>query len=379
LRHVIECSTGIFAPGDFHLETHKDWFIRSVISAIGIAPLLSLVTLLLDLGANVNTVADDDSVWGSFLFATTHLMDGERQDQCWALLQILLHNGLNVNIATDRWQDLLHLRHDKSSKSSQNTLRLFKRLFSYGLRPNVVSRGETLFETFLHTFYSQAKFHSYAAHAVQCDILREFLRHGADITRVYSDTSSEAWFSSVLREIQELHDPCHSNDHFPRVIEFRILLDHGLDPDVELKDGRTLWECLLDAIGHGSSQQWPGNSYQRMVWSIVLTALQYGANPQASGLQQFLDWLKSTSCLLSWAEVREVEQLLHAEIDQSNLRRHSHRQKEAHQDSPSTIPGGSVRNVPIDTQVATRRDQKRKHGFIDIPAPTTDSKRNRYS
>ncbi|KAF1973804.1 hypothetical protein BU23DRAFT_598687 [Bimuria novae-zelandiae CBS 107.79] len=383
LRHSLECFVGSDQPNNFTLYhpipgQSNHWFVLSIVTTIGKADLLSLVTLLLSLGAKPNASVDGISPWEAFLFATIQLMDSERYDQCWALLQILLKNGVDVNVATDKWREMLTQASGGSASGLQTTLEFLKCLFSHGLKPSVMTQDMSLFQAFLETMGTQSSSICDTARDIQCDILREFLRHGADISEFYSATRSIRWFERVV--IRQLQDPPTFGDSSPRITELRILCEHGLDPNANIRRDCTVWEYLLDTIDGVIWDTSPDRTHQQTIQELLLLFLQYGANPRAAKLQQVLRWMKGSSCLLSHAEVSDFEQALQTELEQTYNRAQPGMPLATRQVIRSSAgPYNRRAFFQNEAPMEIRENRKRQHGQIHQHERYSQPKRNRFS
>lgn len=383
LKHAIHCES-------FSEETYErclpvsnqsevigqlnDW---SLVAAHAAAPLPSLVTLLFSLGADPNTIVDGISSWTALIDETIELMDGEHKEQCWAVFDRFLEKGVDVNISTEQWHDMLLRGESVSHEGLCNTLRYFRRLFAHGLRPNDVSmQGTTLTDTLLKTLSQNSLNLSAAAQGSQCELLREFLRYGADVTRIYRDASSDGWFQKALHE---LHQSCTLTVISPRLAEFRVFLEHGLDPNASIASGRTVWEHVLSAINRGIGQGSSDRAHHQTIRHMIILLLQYGADPSVEKLQRVLLWMKSTSSLLSQAEVRDVEQAILDEIAQRNSQTPCPMNfKRDNLNKSSSAPINTVALLPTDAGSLSRHSQKRIHGEITQLGYSLDSKRVRF-
>jgi hypothetical protein len=354
----------------------KDWFVPSFSGAIGNAPLPSLVLLLLGFGADPNAIVDGESSWCAFAGEVIKLMDSEQKEQGWAVLEIFLEKDVDVNTVTDKWIEMLKRMDAASEDSLRNTLKYFRRLFTHGLDPNAVSQSTTLTQAFLRTLAQSSLGLSTTAQAIQCELLREFLRYGADVSQVYRDRTTHGWLKNVS---QELHHQCTLTCLSPRTTEYRMLLEHGLDPNAILHSGHTVWEHLLGAM-HRGIQQSSYRSHHQTIRYMVLASLQYGANPHVDKLRVILLWMGSSSSLLSDTEIDDVDRVFRREVDQTDSRTRSRIPFEARQVVRSGLEAVNSLDVwPGGVCGRSRQDQKRNHGQTPYRGHDFPSKRVRFS
>jgi hypothetical protein len=281
----------------------------------------SVIGLLLDHGADPNAKIDRASSWDVFLGEAISLMDSEEkeEEQCWAVLEVFLQRGVDLSIRTNKWHRMLNRPGSMQEEALRNTLRYFKRLFIQGLNPNAGTHGTTITTIFLRTLATMPPDTSTAARSIHTELLREFLRFGADVSRVYKDAANEGWLNKISHELSRC-SPLMSFSS--RNSELRMFLEHGLDPNALLLDDTTVWEHLLDAIHSGIHSGIPNISHQQAFHHIMLLALNYGANPHASKLHDILNWIKGESGLLLPAKIWEIEQALQKEMNQATSQVH---------------------------------------------------------
>ncbi|KAI4674293.1 uncharacterized protein J4E84_010668 [Alternaria hordeiaustralica] len=322
LKHAIACPVSFDDTYELHLPSsierrrtidhYNDRSPPSVSSLVGIAIIPSLIKQLFEIGVDPNSVVDGASSWMTFADGLIRSLDGKQKDRYWAVLEMFLEQGVDVNMATGSWIGMLTRIDATLEDNLRTTLRYFKRLFDRGLNPNVVLRDTTLTTVFLRTLASDSLHLPIASQRIKHEILREFLQHGADISVVYLDRTPDGWLNCVCRELATRRSAW--NDLlFPRLEQYRILLEHALDPNVTVQGYRTLWGGLVEAMRNGVQQRIHDVGSCQPVRDMLHMSLQYGADPHLFELQQ----LK--------IEAPVVVSFPHNDVDRATNRRVDHR------------------------------------------------------
>ncbi|KAH6865513.1 hypothetical protein BKA58DRAFT_413238 [Alternaria rosae] len=273
---------------------------------------------LFELGVDPNFVVNGASNWISFADEVTISMDGRRKDQCWTVLEMFLEQGVDVNMAISSWISMLTRIDATLEDNLRTTLRYFKRLFSRGLNPNATLRGTTLSKAFLRTLASDSLHLPTASQRIKHEILREFLRYGADISVVYNDRTPDGWLTCVCQELATGRSS--SKDLLiPRIEQYRILLEHALDPNVVTHGDRTLWEVLLEAMRNGVQQSVHDIEFKQLVRDMLHLSLQYGADHYVPGIPQLLI-VAMPIALFSDDELADLDRALQREDDYRECR-----------------------------------------------------------
>ncbi|KAI4950203.1 hypothetical protein J4E91_004859 [Alternaria rosae] len=302
----------------FALGHRQARFIPSFLRAVGTTMIPSLVKQLFELGVDPNFVVNGASNWISFADEVTISMDGRRKDQCWAVLEMFLEQGVDVNMAISSWISMLTRIDATLEDNLRTTLRYFKRLFSRGLNPNATLRGTTLSKAFLRTLPSDSLHLPTASQRIKHEILREFLRYGADISVVYNDRTPDGWLTCVCQELATGRSS--SKDLLiPRIEQYRILLEHALDPNVVTHGDRTLWEVLLEAMRNGVQQSVHDIEFKQLVRDMLHLSLQYGADHYVPGIPQLLI-VAMPIALFSDDELADLDRALQREDDYRECR-----------------------------------------------------------
>ncbi|KAF2029738.1 hypothetical protein EK21DRAFT_100963 [Setomelanomma holmii] len=156
--------------------------------------------LLLHCGANPKVAIDGSSALQAFLDRMCSLMDTADGERIWNIFLIFLNKQFlttQLTIDPSVWHCLLTRLGNTTVEASCNTLHYFRRLFLAGLDPNIEAHGVTTTTMFFHTLVNGINWEDDTAHDYQMDLLREFLRHGADITKVYETQQDRGWLESV--------------------------------------------------------------------------------------------------------------------------------------------------------------------------------------
>lgn len=301
LPHLPETSTLCTSQTPDHYES-QDYPTKHFGHAL--SPLL--ITTLLDLGAKPNIIIESTSSWNFAVGEAVAQMDTPRREECLKVLEVFLKRCKNLDSSLFEWNSLLIRKESSTDEGMRNTLRYLEVLFSNGLSPNIVSQGTTLFSKFLVTL-PNTTFRTYIGEKAaqhQQEILLMFLQAGGDVTQIYRDDSPEAWFPNFLLEVS-----LNFADQ-TKIAEYRIFLEHGLDPNAVLRGKITIWYRLLGVIYQRIQRGEHVPAQDRAIRQIVLLSLQHGADPDAPGLPRIFQWMKSRSCILTTKEVNEIEQLL---------------------------------------------------------------------
>jgi len=293
LRHAIACPLEADETYDLCVpflyrgrsNEHGNSFVPALSRPTGGAPSPTLVKVLLGLGADLNAVIDGTSSWIVLVDQVPRLMDGIHSEQCLAVLELFLENGADMDPATETWIGILNRKNADLHDNPQNTLRYLRGLLNHGLDPNAAIQDTTLTKEFLRVLARKSS-HMSNAWPAHNELLREFLRHGADISLVFNDRSSLGWFAGVCHTLS--HSQLFWGDSLtPRIKQYRILLEHGLDLNATL-DGRTLWGSLLEAMHHGFRWGVRSEGPKSFLHDLFLLSLQYGADPYVPKIRQLL-------------------------------------------------------------------------------------------
>ncbi|KAI4686127.1 uncharacterized protein J4E88_003964 [Alternaria novae-zelandiae] len=257
LKHAIVCLVDSDENYNFCLpsavspcsnNSHRGRLSPSSHEASGNVPLPSLVTVLFELGADPNAIVDGTSSWTALVGEMIELMDGKQKEQCFAVLQTFLVKGADVNTAAEQWKVLIDRMDAGLEDSIRNSERFFRCLFSHGLDPNATIHGTTLTKDFLRMLVRTSPHLKGISRDIQHRLLGEFLRCGADVSMVYMDVSSHGWFQNVCQELKHQTSLILLS---ARVEQYRIFLEHGLDPNMNTRRNVSIWKGFLYAIEDG--------------------------------------------------------------------------------------------------------------------------------
>lgn len=380
LKHAIACPVDAEETDDSCLPSSEaqhrmaaksqDRLTKSLSGLVGNVPLPSFVKLLFELGADPYAVADRTSSWYALAGETTRLIDGEYKEQYWAVLELFLAQGVDVNMAAEHWIEVLNRKGAGSADGLRNTTRHFAYLFGHGLSPNAIGQGTTITTAVIRMLIRHSDDLSRTSLGLQSQFLREFLRRGANISILYNDKTRTGWLTDLC---ESLAHPVLKNRLAPRMEQYRILLQHGSDPNELTLDGRTLWEKVLEAVYCGIQQGTCDPAYHQAIHVMFLTSLKYGADPQMDKVQDVLVWMKNNQSMLI-GKFDEVQQALQAEIDQRRYRTMQQQSGLVNSD----IPISSRYLYPAVGQ-RIRQIEKRNHEHMSRDGQGMHFKRLRFS
>jgi len=359
-----------------------DSFDPPLSRSVGNCVLPSLVNQLFEVGADPNAVIDDTSSWTAFAREITKLMDGEQKEQCWAVLELFLEKGVDMNATTETWLEILDRMMPKSEGSLRYTLECFKRLFSRGLDPNAATRYSTLTTEFFRLMTRDAFDMYRSSQAIQHELMHEFLRHGADVSMVFEDTmlsdngSPCGWYQNVCQQLK-LYRKTYKPLLLVRVSLYRMFLEHGLDPNAVTPSGNTLWEGLLEAMHSVDEISVRESAFEESLRDLFIFSLQYGADPFVPTI---LRLLKRFQNLMSANKFGPIEEALKTEISQRKSQNRSRSRSQPRSDGP---PGRglprSLKSPPPVARQKIRQVKKRDHGDTSYSTHNPKSKRGRFS
>ncbi|KAI4643120.1 hypothetical protein J4E93_007189 [Alternaria ventricosa] len=357
-----------------------DWLRPTLSAPIGKTPLPSLVIALFGLGADPNAIVDGTSHWAVLVDEMIKRLGDEQEEQCWAVLEIFLAKGADVNTAAERWTVLIDRIETGSEHSLRNAARYFRCLFSYGLDPNAMNRNTTLTKHFLRMLIRTSFYLEQKPRDMQHELLRKFLRVGADVSMVYMDRTRHGWFQAVCPDLKR---QCPLSLFSLRVMQYRIFLEHGLDPNIDTQTGVTIWRGLLYSIGAAIKQRLYGVLHIRPVRDMVLISLQYGADPHVITIQGILAWMKSCESELSSSSVEDIQQALRKEIEHRERQTMLQPHLESRSDrlSRTGTRTGAKRSPKIEPPLLRQRmrqGEKRDHEDMSHGGKIVRSKRRRF-
>jgi len=344
-------------------------------STVGTAVVPALVKQLFDLGVDPNFIVDGASNWIRFADETIYSMDGEQKEDYWAVLEMFLEQGVDVNLATSSWIGMLTRIDATLEDNLRNTLRYFKRLFSRGLNPNFVIQDTTLTRVFLRTLADDPR-HLEIASRIKHDLLREFLRHGAAISLINEDSMFNndgtlcGWYQTVRQQLGKYHQTSVTV-LVARSAQYRIFLEHGLNPNIITHRGSSLWEGFLEAMNSVVEEGRHDSKFDAPLYDIILASLQYGADPRVPKIKQLL---RSSQPFLPLENLDSIHRAIQMEISQRESQTQS-------QSLPPVDSGGySQRGVSrpyksISAVARHKRLQPKQLGRADA----SHSKRNPHS
>jgi len=359
-----------------------DWFDPVLSTSFVNCVLPSLVKQLLELGANPNILIDGVSSWITFADEVPKLINIKQELQCWAVLKLFVENGVDLNAATAQWIRLLDRMEPKSEASLRYTLECFKRLFSHGLDPNAATQSSTL-TTAIFRLVTRDAFDIFrGSQEVQHELLHEFLRHGADVSMVYEDSmlsddgSPRGWYQNVCRQL-ESYRQTNTTLLFLRVSQYRVFLEHGLDPNAVTPSGSTLWEGLLEAMHSVDENSVHDGTFNQSLRDLFLFSLQYGADPFVLTIRQLLKRFRN---FMSANKYGPIEEALKTEIIQRISQNRSRTCTLQRSDGPSGrgLPRSSNSPPPVARQKIFQV-KKRDHGDTSHIMHNSKSKRGRFS
>jgi hypothetical protein len=289
-----------------------------------ISPSSAVVRLLLDHGVDPNAIVDGLSSLDAFLDHLIDLMDLQCEEQIFDILSMFLDRDfLDVNTKSALWRRVLVRPESKNEGATRNTLRYFKRLFEAGLDPNMIVETEmTLTTVFFRTLLEASSQLPEVARTNRSQLLQEFLRHGADITQMYNDTSGHGWLDSLWHE---LHRPAQASIA-SQVVILETFLKHGLDPNCHMADRTaTIWDVLLNGLNSCLRGAKIDRSYQHHLYQIIILCLNYGANPHAELIKDTVEWMSGDTCSLSKSEVEDIHHALGKELAHTDAQGYTHK------------------------------------------------------
>lgn len=312
----------------------------------------SMVKVSIEFGADPNALVDSVSSWTAFLNDVARHMDASHKEYHWKMLKAFHEGHIKLDSEMFYWQGMLSRKESATEEGLSNTCLYLRQFFSHDVNPNLSTQGTTLFAIFLRTVTQNSSRLFSGARKLQNEILLEFLQRGADITQVYWDKSPAGWLNGFS---QELISNSKTTIISLRIVEFQILLEHGLDLNTVLRGSITIWYWLLGAIYQGFQQECTDRMQHQVVHRVVVLSLAHGADPYAPGLPRVLKWMKGKTCRLSADEILEVEGALSSGQEQITLQENLRRK------DPDSIHSGitSTRAV-TNVSTKTRRSRKRK-------------------
>jgi hypothetical protein len=311
LEHTVKCSMvddKIFEPSlpeplDLPLsspQVHHNDGAQDLMISPWAAPVPFMIKELIHLGADSNGPVEGVSSWTTFLNEVTRTVHSPQGARYKEALKAFFEGKIKPDSKYFNWHKLL------DNGCSTHVHGLLMELFLHGVNPNLS------FPVFLQglTKFSSLRL-SDDENNTQNEILHEFLRWGADITKVYRDESREAWLNALPQELMSATE----STWLPRGVEkLGIFLEYGLDFNTVLRGNITIWYRILGAIHQGTQYKNKGRSYHQSVHQVIVLSLRHGADPHAPGLPRILDWIQGTLCLLPAKDMLEMKQTLQAAI-----------------------------------------------------------------
>ncbi|KAH3911383.1 hypothetical protein HBI56_104700 [Parastagonospora nodorum] len=270
-------------------------------------PVLSMVQSLLDFGADPNAEVEGASSWTAFLDLSIQLMDRPGIEQCWGVFGAFFQQPIRLNHNKFHWAKLFKREQAMSKDGLANRLKYLQRLFTFGLNPNMSTHNTTFFVLFLRTLVTNYLDFLPFAQKLQDNILREFLLSGADITKIYRDHSTHGWLDHFLREMVQY---TADGTILPRIEQYGLLLEHGLQPNAVVRNNITVWDRILKAMHQGLQEGRSSKPYHQAVQRLLVMSLDKGAAPDALGLPRILHSVAGETSLLSLDEIQELERAM---------------------------------------------------------------------
>jgi len=368
LRHTIACPVGPDEADDSCLPSadkqngmvgqYKDWLNPSLPGPVANAPLPSLVKVLFELGADPNAVVDRTSNWYALAGEAIRIIDTKRRAEYWAVLELFLKRGADANRAAEYWIDILDRADPVSGKipqnklreqSLRNTLRHFECLFDHRLDPNTLSKGTTITRELIQMLIRNSSWSSDDSPGLQLELLHKFLQHGADISVI----AGSGWISDLCKILPDLN---RRDEVSPRIAQYCMLLQHGLNPNELTHEDCTLWERLLETLHHGIQHDTWDPVYHQAVQTMFLVSLQYGADPKADKIQEVLCWMRVSQFSLPNNRFDEIEKALQAELTQTR-----HQTQRQHNGLEEATISKSSTHLPPAVAQETRQMENRDH------------------
>jgi len=364
LKHTVECrqdSDESFDPcvpetPKLHASLYRSKWGNLQDGTTGVWDLstIPIAKMLLDLGADPNAQVDGSSSWTTFLHRATTVMQSPQKEQYKELLEVFNEGNLNLDSGSTDWPSILGRENSRSVDGLRDTLEYLQHLFSRGMSPNLATKGTTLFTIFLRMLSKDSLRLTGDRRQAQNEILRLFLRYGAEIASVYEDRSCDGWLNCFSQKLMSFARLSRPSTH---VEDLQIFFEHGLDPNTILRGNITIWYRLLSDMHRGLQQTTSREIlYHQMLHGTILSCLKYGADPDAPGLPRILDWTRSASCLLSADEMWQIEEALHIDNDTST----SEEDAQVHSNDGSGVEVRHARKRKADDQHCFRHTRKRK-------------------
>ncbi|EAT81134.2 hypothetical protein SNOG_11426 [Parastagonospora nodorum SN15] len=262
---------------------------------------------LLDFGADPNAEVEGASSWTAFLDLSIQLMDRPGIEQCWGVFGAFFQQPIRLNHNKFHWAKLFKREQAMSKDGLANRLKYLQRLFTFGLNPNMSTHNTTFFVLFLRTLVTNYLDFLPFAQKLQDNILREFLLSGADITKIYRDHSTHGWLDHFLREMVQY---TADGTILPRIEQYGLLLEHGLQPNAVVRNNITVWDRILKAMHQGLQEGRSSKPYHQAVQRLLVMSLDKGAAPDALGLPRILHSVAGETSLLSLDEIQELERAM---------------------------------------------------------------------
>ena len=390
LKHAIVCPVDSDENYEFRLpsavspyseNSHWDRLTPSSSSeTVGNVPLPSLVTVLFELGADPNANVDGTSSWTALVGEMIKLIDDKQKEQCFAVLQTFLVKGADVNTAGEQWKVLIDRMDAGSEDSIRNSERFFRCLFSHGLDPNATIHDTTLTKDYLRMLVRTTPDLKGISRDIQHRLLGEFLRYGADMSMVYMDVSSHGWFQNVCQELKHQTSLVLLS---ARVEQYRIFLEHGLDPNMNTRRNVSIWKGFLYAIEDGIKRKLYNMVHVQDIRDMILASLQYGADPHGRTIQRILTWMRGDQSLLPGDSVEDIERALRKEIHYRDRQTLSQPYLESQSNRPRMrMQAGAVsitNLMPPHYLQRTQQGEKRNHERMYSGGQGVQSKRSRFN
>lgn len=276
---------------------------------IDLGPEPELVEAILFENVDPNLIWNGTCPWRWFLENMSEQLDGPNSAKALKIFRVFVSRGANISEQSDAWSAILTRDHGVSLKNLSTTISIFKLLFTHGLNPNTRSENVCLWVSCTQIVCGMLGSDTFAERSNE--LLLEFLRHGADITELAKDIYGMGWINRAIYALQ-------TGEHIHRLIHYHsqleIFFQHGLDPNSNCTDGKTIWENILHLIQVGLRIWNTKRPCCRVVHQKILLVLRYGADPRCTILHDILLYIGNSPSGFQLPEMVEIRKVLRQEL-----------------------------------------------------------------
>ncbi|KAF2014296.1 hypothetical protein BU24DRAFT_451385 [Aaosphaeria arxii CBS 175.79] len=317
---------------------------------------------ILDYGANPNAIVRGIRIWETFLTEGLLTLMESIQGPWWDMFHQMVIHGANVKENTRIWIDILRYGQIAAGEEVLSIIKAFSLLLQYGLEPNARSEEHTIWQEALKMLFWTKDVSDIE---LVKDLLRAFLRQGADVTAIFHASVTSHCNRSFLEEISHAmqEQEIMLGGLWP-VDVFEICFGHGLDPNF-IFNGTSLWETILSAVKNkleDPASRTPERLHR--IKNCLITFLQYGADPSVDILQNLVSGHSQPQCAFSRADARELRGVMVKEIE------HRESQYTPTIQNRRSAPGYKRSRSPADLS-SQDGDDDDGHSWIIVPRKKT--------